>query len=249
MFASWQESCGKPRQCVEKQRDHSDDEVPYSQGCGLPRGHIQLWGLNCKGGRTLKNGCLRTVVLEKTPESPLDSKEIKPVNPKGNQPWLFIGRTDAEAPIFWLPDAKCQLIGKDPDAGKDWEQEENGMMTEWDGWTASSMDISLSKLLETLKDREAWYAAVHWVTESDRTEWLNNKNNDTSTNQSWHLGEPFSPLWYLIQLWFRALHPSATHLYWFLSTFNQVYWFLSAVKQVFCDLEDPLSPQHQVTHK
>ena len=67
------------------------------------------------------------MVLEKTPESPLDSKEIKPVNPKGNQPWLYIGTSDAEAPVLWLPDVKSQLNGKDPDAGKDWEQEEKGV--------------------------------------------------------------------------------------------------------------------------
>ena len=82
---------------------------------------------NHKEGWVLKNWCFQAVVLEKTLESPLDRKEIKQVNPKGNQPWIFIGRTDAEAeaPILWLPDAKSQFIGKDPDAGKDWRQEEN----------------------------------------------------------------------------------------------------------------------------
>ena len=85
--------------------------------------------LNDKEGREPKNWCFWTVVLEKTFESPLDSKEIKSVNPKGNQPWIFIGRTDAEveAPIFWPPDEKSQLIGKDPDAGKDWKQKEKGV--------------------------------------------------------------------------------------------------------------------------
>ena len=78
------------------------------------------WELDCKEGRAPKNWCLWTVVLEKTLESPLDCTEFKPVNPKGNQPWIFIGRTDAEAPIFWPSDAKSQLIGKDRDAGKDW---------------------------------------------------------------------------------------------------------------------------------
>ena len=82
--------------------------------------------LDHKEGWEPKNWCFWTVVLEKTLESPLDSKEIKPVNPKGNQPWTFIGKTDAEAeaPIIWPPDAKSQLIGKDPDGGKDWEQAE-----------------------------------------------------------------------------------------------------------------------------
>ena len=83
----------------------------------------------------LKNWCFGTMVLEKTPESPLDSKEIKPVNPKGNQPWIFIGRTDAEVPILWTPDVKNWLIGKDTDAGKDWRQEEIRMTKdETVGW-------------------------------------------------------------------------------------------------------------------
>ena len=85
-----------------------------------------MWELEHKEGWVLKNWCFWTVVLEKTLESPLDSKDIKPLNPKGNQPWLFIGRTNAEASILWSPDRKSQFIGKDTDAGKDWGQEENG---------------------------------------------------------------------------------------------------------------------------
>ena len=102
-----------------------------------------------KEGWALKNWCFWTVVLEKTLESPLDCKEIKPVNPKGNQSWIFIGRIDAkaEAPILWPPDAKIWLIGKDPAAGKDWGQEENGI--------TDSTDMSLSKLRELVKNREA----------------------------------------------------------------------------------------------
>ena len=111
----------KARQCAEKQRHYSADESPYSQGCGLPSGHAQLWELDCKEDGALKNQCLPTVVLEKTPESPLDSKEIKPVNLKGNQPWVLNGRTDAEVetPVFWSFDVNSWLIGKVPDAGKD----------------------------------------------------------------------------------------------------------------------------------
>ena len=92
----------------------------------IPSGHVQLWELDHKEGRMPKNWCLQTVVLEKTPESPLDSKEIKPVNLKGDQPWIFIGRTDAEAeaPVFWSSDANRQLTGKIPDAGKYWGQKE-----------------------------------------------------------------------------------------------------------------------------
>ena len=90
--------------------------------------HVWMWELDHKESWGLKNWCFWTVVLEKTLESPLDCKEIQPVNPKGNQSWIFIGRTDAEAeaPILWPPDAKNWLTGKDPDAGKDWKPEEKG---------------------------------------------------------------------------------------------------------------------------
>ena len=90
---------------------------------------VVMWELDHKEGWALKNWCFQTMVLVKTLESPLDWKEIKPVNPKGNQPWGFIGRTDAETdvPVLWLPDVKSQLNGKDPDVGQNWRQEEKGM--------------------------------------------------------------------------------------------------------------------------
>ena len=104
---------------------------------GFSSSHVWMWELDHKESWAPKNWCFWIVVLEKTLTSPLDSKEIQPAHPKGSQPWIFIGRLDAEveAPILWLSDAKSQLIGKDPDAGKDWRQNEKGMTKdEMVGW-------------------------------------------------------------------------------------------------------------------
>ena len=109
-----------------------------SQGYGFSCGHVWMWELDCEEGWAPKNWCFWTVVLEKTLESPLDCKEIQPVHSKGDQSWVFIGRTDAEAeaPILEPPHVKSWLIGKDPDAGRDWGQEEKGDDRGWDGWMA-----------------------------------------------------------------------------------------------------------------
>ena len=160
MIASWQESDDKPRQYIKKQRHHFANKGPLSQSYSLSS-HVRLWELDHKEDWASKNWCFWTVALKKTLESPLDSKEIKPVHPKGNQSWIFIGRTDAEALILWPPDAKSQLTDKDPDAGIDCGQEEKGA-------TDDEMvgRHHLSRLREMVKDRVAWCAAVHEVTKS-----------------------------------------------------------------------------------
>ena len=156
---------------VLKTRHHFADKGTYSQSYSLSSGHVWMWELDHKEGWTLKNWCFRSVVLEKTLESPLDSKEIKPVNPKENQPWIFIGRTDAEAeaPILWPPDAKSWLTEKDPDAGKNWGQEEKAVtedeMIRWHHWLNGH---EFKQTQEVVKDREAGPAAVHGVAKNQR---------------------------------------------------------------------------------
>ena len=136
-FFTFSKTYDKTRQHIKKQRHYFADKDPSNQSYDFSNSHVWMWELDYKESWAPKSWCPWTVVLEKTLESPLDSKEIQLVSPKGDQPWIFIGRTDAEAetPILWPPDVKNWLIGKDPDAGKDWRQEEKGSTEdEMVGW-------------------------------------------------------------------------------------------------------------------
>jgi len=137
MLAPWKKSYDQPRKHIKKQRHYFANKGLSSQSYGFSSSHVWVWELDYKENWGPKNSCFWTAVLEKTLESPLDCKEIQPVHPKVSQSWIFIGRADVEAetPILWPPDAKSWLIGKDPDAGKDWRREEKGTTEdEMVGW-------------------------------------------------------------------------------------------------------------------
>ena len=163
------ESYDQPRRHIKKQRHYFANKGLSRQGYGFSSSHVWMWELDYKESWALKNWCFWTVVLEKTLKSPLDCKEIQPVHPKGNQPWIFIGKTDAEAetPILWPPDAKNWLFWKDNDVGKDCGQEEKGTTEdEMAGWHHRLDGDGLGGLWELVMDREAWRAVIHVVAKS-----------------------------------------------------------------------------------
>ena len=177
MLASWKKNYDQPRQHIKKQRHYFANKGPSSQSYGFSSGHIWMWELDYKEGWVPKNWYFWTVVLEKTLESPLDCKEIQPVHHKGNQSWIFTGKTDAEAetPILWPPHAKCWLIGKDHNAGKDWGQEEKGMTEDkMAGWP-HRLDGREFGGTPGVGDGQGGLACFNsWgCEESDTTEWLN----------------------------------------------------------------------------
>ena len=176
MLASCKKSYDKPRKHIKKQRHYFANKGPSSQSYGFSSSHVWMWELDYKQSWAPKNWCFWTVVLEKTLESPLDRKEIQSVHPKGNQFWIFIGRTDAEAetPILWPPDANSWLIGKDPDSGKDWRQEEKGTkedeMVGWHYWLsghvwASSGSWWWTRKPGTLQSMGLQIVGHNWATE------------------------------------------------------------------------------------
>ena len=140
MLTLWKKSYDQPRQHIKKQRHCFANKGPSRLSYGFSNSQVWMWELDCEESWALKNWCFWTVVLEKTLESPLDCKKIQPVQPEGDQSWVFIGRTavEAETPILWPPDAKSWLIWKDTDAGKDWGQEKKRMtedaMVGWHHW-------------------------------------------------------------------------------------------------------------------
>ena len=179
-LAPWKKSYDQPRQHIKKQRCSFANKGPSSQSFGFFQ-YTYGWELDHKDGWALKNWCFQTVVLGKILESPLDCKEIKPVSPQLNQSWIFIRRTDAEAetPILWPSDAKSRLIGKDPDAGKDWGQREKGMTEdEMVGWHHRLNEREFEQTPGDTEGQGSLACCSPWGhKEWGTTEWMNNNNN------------------------------------------------------------------------
>ena len=185
MLTPWKKSYDKPRQCIKKQWHHFANKGMYSQSYGLSSSHLQMWELDHKEGWVLKNWWFWIVVQRMLLTVPWTAKEIKPGNPKGSQPWILIGRADAEAeaPILKPCDVKSQVIGKDPDAGKDWRQEKKGMtedeMVGCYHWLSRWVWANSRRQWRT----ESLVCCSLWgCKESDTTEWLSNNKNAQLVN-------------------------------------------------------------------
>ena len=176
MLAPWKKSYNQPRQHIKKQRHYFVNKGLSSQSYGFSSSYVWTWELDHKESWAPKNWCFWTVVLEKTLESPLDYK-FTPVNPKGNPSWIFIGRTDAEAKasILWSPDVENWLIGEDPEAGKNWRQEEKGTREdEVVGWHHRLDGHEFEQAPGAGDGQGSLACCSPWDgKESDRTEWLN----------------------------------------------------------------------------
>ena len=177
MLPPWKKSYDQCRQHIKKQRCYFANKGPSSQSYGFSSSYVWMWELDYKENWVPNNWCFWTVVLEKTLESPLDCKEIQPVHPKGDQSWVFFGRTDAEAgtPILWTPDVKNWLIWKDPDAGKDWRWEDNGRTgDEIVGWHYQLDAREFEQALGVGDGQGILVCCSPWsCKELGRNEWLN----------------------------------------------------------------------------
>ena len=187
-----EEKLDQPRQHIKKQRHYFANKGLSSQRYGFSSSFVWMWELTHKESWAPKNWCFRTVVLEKALESPLDCKEIKPVHPKGNQSWIFIGRTDAEAeaPVLWPSDVKNWLTGKDPDAGEDWGQEKGTTEDEMVGWHHWPNEHDFEQAPGVGDGQESLVCCSPWgLKESDTTEWLNwwLINKTLCSQKYWHI--------------------------------------------------------------
>ena len=187
---SLEKSYDKPREWIKKQRHYFADKGLSSQSYYFSSSHVWMWELDHKESLAPKNWCFWTMVLEKTLQSPLDCKEIKPVHPKGNQSWIFIGKTDTEAetPVLWPPNVKNWRTGKDPDVGKDWKQEEKGPKEdEMVGWHHQLDGQEFEQVPGIVDGQGSLVCYSPWGhKELDMTEWMNwtaLKNNHNCRNK------------------------------------------------------------------